>query len=60
MLKEGESFSELTDELKAAGDNVKKLFIYDATGKNWYLTRRALKNLKEECHEFQSALPAPD
>lgn len=60
MLKEGDSFSVTTDDLKAAGDNVKKLFICDATGKNWYLSRRELKKLKGERHEFQPALHPPE
>ena len=55
MLKDGDSCSEFTDDLKAASANVKELFIYDSTGKNWYLSRRALKKLKEECHMFQQA-----
>ena len=55
MLKDGDSCSEFTDDLKAAGANVKELFIYDSTGKNWYLSRRALKKLKEECHMFLQA-----
>jgi hypothetical protein len=53
MLPEGESNSEYTDDLEAAGSDVKKLFIFDATGKNWYLSWRALRKLKEECRKFQ-------
>lgn len=48
MLPDGESASEFTDDLNAPGDGVKDLFIYDATGKSWYLSKRALKKLKEE------------
>ncbi|MGA8493310.1 MAG: hypothetical protein WB711_23005 [Terriglobales bacterium] len=48
MLAEGDSCSELTDDLNAAGENVKQLFVWDSTGKNWYLSRKALKELKEE------------
>ncbi len=59
MLKEGESVSEMTDDLKAASADVKRLFIYDAAGKNWYLSRRALRKLKEESRESQQAVPAP-
>jgi hypothetical protein len=55
MLKEGESCSEFTDDLKAAGDNVKELFVYDSTGKNWRLSPRALKNLRKECKKYQMA-----
>jgi hypothetical protein len=59
ILKEGDSSSEFTPELKAASANVKQLFIYDSTGKNWYLSRRALKKLKQECREFQKqAVPS--
>jgi hypothetical protein len=53
MLVEGESSSEMTDDLASASKNVKELFIYDAPGKNWYLSRRALRKLKEECRKFQ-------
>src|SRR5438034_9590690 len=52
MLAEGESCSELTDDLNTAGANVKRLFIYDAADRNWYLSRRALKKLKADCHTF--------
>ena len=48
MLPEGESSSEFTDDLGAAGDDVKELFVYDSTGRNWYLSKRGLKKLKEE------------
>jgi len=54
VLKESESCSEYTDDLKAASDNVRKLFVYDSTGKNWYISRRALRKLKEERRKFQS------
>ncbi|MGD0567034.1 MAG: hypothetical protein ABSA78_01410 [Candidatus Sulfotelmatobacter sp.] len=58
MLVEGESSSEFTDDLQAASNDVKRLFIFDATGKNWYLSRHALKNLKVECRKFQSVQAA--
>jgi hypothetical protein len=54
MLKEGDSHSEYTDQLNPAGENVKRLFIWDASGKNWYLSRRALGKLKEESRKFQA------
>jgi len=57
MLKEGESASEMTDDLKAASLDVKRLFIYDATGKNWYVSRRALRKLQKEWREFQQSVP---
>ena len=52
MLAEGDSSSELTPELVSSLDNVKELFISDATGKDWHLSRRALKKLKEEGRKF--------
>jgi len=55
MLPEGESSSEFTDDLQAAGPDVKKLFVFDATGKNWYLSWRALRKLKKDCIMFQKA-----
>lgn len=53
MLLEGDSCSEMTDELKAASADVKTLFVYDSTGKNWYLSRRNLKELKADYQKFQ-------
>lgn len=53
MLNEGDTHSESTDQLDVAGDNVKRVFIWDASGKNWYLSRRALRKLREEAHKFQ-------
>jgi hypothetical protein len=58
MLAEGDSSSEMTTELEGASGDVKRLFVYDSTGKNWYLSRRALKQLKKECRKFQSS-PTP-
>jgi hypothetical protein len=56
MLNEGDSCSEFTGDLKAAGSNVKELFVYDSTGKNWYLSRRALRKLKDDCKKYQQVL----
>lgn len=52
MLPEGESFSELTGDLSAVSDDVKRLFIWDATGKYWHPSSRALRKLKEERRKF--------
>ena len=46
LLHEGESHSEFTAELHQDVNNVKKIFIWDAAGKNWKLPRRELKKLK--------------
>ena len=53
MLGEGDSHSEFTENLNPAGENVKRLFLRDASGKNWYLSWRALKKLKQESRRFQ-------
>lgn len=52
MMKEGESCSEMTDDLSAAGENVRALFIDDAADKRWYLSRRDLRKLKHERRKF--------
>ena len=54
MLHEGETHSQHSVHLNPAGENVKRLFIWDASGKNWYLSRRALKKLKAESVKFQT------
>lgn len=53
MLNEGDSCEDLTDDLEAAGNNVKRLYVYDASGKNWYLSRKAMWRLKKEYREFR-------
>lgn len=52
MLPQGDTFSEMTSDLTAISDDVKGMFIWDATGKYWYLSRRALRKLKEERRKF--------
>ncbi len=54
MLNEGASHSEHSEHLNPAGENVRRLFIWDAAGKNWYLSGRALRKLKEESRKFQN------
>ncbi len=57
MLNEGESHSEFTNELRPADENVKRLCISDASGKNWYLSWWAMKKLKQESRKFQPLRP---
>lgn len=54
MLKEGESHSEFTGEINPDIENIKRLFIWDAAGKNWYVSRRALRKLKKDYRKFQN------
>jgi hypothetical protein len=54
MLQEGESHSEMTlleDNLKPASDNVKKLYVWDPAGKEWSLSRKQLKKLRQEAKQ---------
>ena len=54
MLQEGESHAEMTSldkNLNPASDNVKKLYVWDAAGKEWALSRKQLKELKKEARE---------
>lgn len=54
MLDEGESCDELTAleaDLRPASENVKKLFIWDASGRHWSLSRKQLKQLQKEARE---------
>lgn len=56
MLHEGESHSEITalePDLRPANENVKSLFMWDASGKHWELSRKGLKELKQEARDFQ-------
>ena len=55
MLDEAENHSEFTDSLDAAGENVRRLFIWDGAGRHWNLPRRALRELKSEARKFQQA-----
>lgn len=59
MLKEGETHSEFTlleHDLRPVSDNVKSLFMWDASGRHWRLSRRELNELKREAREFQSGI----
>jgi hypothetical protein len=51
MLAEGDSHSEFVDNLHQGIENVKRLFVWDASGKEWRLRRRELKKLKTEVRE---------
>jgi hypothetical protein len=56
MLQEGESHSEMTAldaDLKPASENVKRLFLWDASGRHWALSRKQLTKLKQEARESQ-------
>jgi hypothetical protein len=49
MLNEGESHTEFSTDISLELlDNIKSLFIWDGSGKNWYAGRRQVKKLKED------------
>jgi hypothetical protein len=48
MLNEGESHSEFTDEVHGKIDNIRRLKVWDASGKSWYVPWRMFRKLKKE------------
>ncbi len=54
MLGEGETHSDLTPTLIPEIENVRKLFVWDASSKNWYISKRCLKKLKEDCRKHSN------
>jgi hypothetical protein len=58
MLNEREShreFTELEADLRPANDNVKKLYMWDASGKEWKLSWWQLRKLREKARKFSNA-----
>jgi hypothetical protein len=55
MLNEGQSHTEIADEpLKVLGDDVRAIMAWDSTGKNWYLSRKQLRSLREEAKKLKA------
>jgi hypothetical protein len=55
MLKERESHTEwtpVTDELMPAAENVKKIYMWDTSGKEWKLSWWQLRKLRAEIRKF--------
>jgi hypothetical protein len=62
MLREGEVHHELTEleaDLRPASENVKKLCMWDVSGRSWALSRKQLKQLKEEACKAMKSSAAP-
>jgi hypothetical protein len=53
MLREGEYHSEFTNELTERIENVKKISVWDAFGKEWNVSRRGLQKLKQEARDIK-------
>ena len=43
--------TELEGSLQPASDNVKRLYIWDPSGREWSLSRKQLNQLKKEARE---------
>jgi hypothetical protein len=57
MLKEGEDHSEYTNELRTVSENVKSLYFWDSSGREWKLPKSELEKLKHEASDIQAAGP---
>jgi len=55
MLKEHESHQELTPDLSVVSSNIKALFAWDSSGKNWYVADRELRETVEQARKLVSA-----
>jgi hypothetical protein len=54
MLSEGEYHLEYTDDFKVTGKNVKDLYVWDSSGKEWKLPKGEFKRLKQEVRTIQT------
>lgn len=59
MLNEGETHSDFTAKFPTA-ENVKKLFVWDASGKEWCVSRRNLKKLVTDSRNYRTQSQIPD
>ncbi len=58
MLNEYESHQEFTplmNDLRPVNENVRKLYMWDASGKEWTLSRRQLKRLRHQATVFSQS-----
>lgn len=53
-LGEGETYSELTPTLIPDTENVRKLYAWDASGRNWYVSERCLKRLRADSKKHRA------
>ncbi len=54
MLAEGHYHLEYTNDMDAVGQNVKRLSVWDSTGKEWKLPSGELRKLKRETQDLQA------
>jgi hypothetical protein len=55
MLKGHESHQEFTPDLSVVSPNIKALFVSDASGKNWYVSKGKLQKTVEQARQHVSA-----
>ena len=55
MLKGHESHQEFTPDLSVVSPNIKGLFVCDASGKNWYVYNKELRETVEQARQLASA-----
>lgn len=55
MLKGHESHQEFTPDLSIVGPNIKSLFVWDSSGKNWYVSDKELREAVEQAGQHVSA-----
>jgi hypothetical protein len=55
MLNEGEAHSESTSNIHTDFlENIKRLFVWDGADKNWCVSRRQLRKLKQAYRKFHA------
>ena len=55
MLKESEYHIEYTPELKILDEDIKRIYAWDSSGREWALSRKQLKGLREERRKLGKA-----
>jgi hypothetical protein len=55
MLKGHESHQEFTPDLSLVSPNIKALFVWDSSGKNWYVSNSELQKTEEQAGQHASA-----
>ena len=55
MLKGHESHQEFTPDLSVVSPNIKALFVWDSSGRNWYVSDQELRQTVEQARQLVSA-----
>lgn len=54
MLNGPESHQEFTPDLSVVGSNIKALFVWDTSGKNWYVPDSELRKIVAQAGKYVS------